>query len=307
MDPVGAYHVERRRSGYSLGWHRNYQTKPVLTTRGEVSAFSAASRRRLSRYIGNCRAQYRYLGTLTVRDWSPDGSVFKGQLDRYLVWFMRAQKRVAKGLKRAGHDPKRSSILWWLEFQARGAPHVHFIYTERVPWKAAAAAWARFIADPSAESSATRFEKIRDPQSMPAYLGKYAAKWEQKEVPEQYHQVGRFWGVRGYRKTAVATIIVKSGELQRQLEVELHRAITAEQERGNCSLIPWKFGDGVTIYPKKGCGDLEYSGVIERLELQIAKTIPRGEDYVLHEVYQRHNPAPELFKPVVRGPKRASE
>lgn len=290
MDPVGAYHVERRRSGYSLGWHRNYQTKPLTTARGVVSAFSGASRRRLSRYIGNCRARYRYLGTLTVRDWSPDGSVFKRQLDRYLVWFLRAQKRAIDRARPGAGLSKRSSILWWLEFQARGAPHVHFLYTERVPWKAAAAAWARAIRDPSVESSATRFERIRDPQSMPAYLGKYAAKWEQKDVPESYHNVGRFWGVRGYREIAVATIIVKSGELQRQLEVELLRAITAEQEHGKCSIIPWKIGDGVTIYPEKGCGDLEYSGVIARLELQIAKTISAEEDCVLYDVYQRHEP-----------------
>lgn len=285
MDSVGLYHVERRRSGYSLGWHRNYAAKQISETRGEISAFSGASRRRLSRYIGNCEAQYRYLGTLTVRAWSLDGSVFKRQLDRYLVWFMRAQKRVAERLGPAGSGPKRSSVLWWLEFQARGAPHVHFLYTERIPWQAAAEAWSRVLGDPSVKSTATRFEKIKNPEAMPAYIGKYAAKWEQKAVPEAFHKVGRFWGVRGYRETKVATIIVKSGEIQRELERVLTQAITAEQESGKCSIIPWKFGDGLSLYPEKGCGSLECSGVIARLELAIDKIALTGDDCVVHEVY----------------------
>lgn len=286
MGSVGLYHVERRRSGYSLGWHRNYAAKHVNGARGEISAFSAASRRRLSRYIGNCDAAYLYLGTLTVRDWSPDGSVFKQHLDRYLVWFMRAQKRAAEQRQPGSGAAKRSSVLWWLEFQERGAPHVHFLYTERVRWQEASAAWARAINDMSVQSTATRFEKIKDPQAMPAYIGKYAAKWEQKAVPAEYHKVGRFWGVRGSRGMRVAALVVEQGARQRDIEKILLEEITAEQTRGLCSIVPWKFGDGVSVYAESGCGDLERSGVIGRLEQKLSSLVAGGHDVLLFEPYQ---------------------
>ena len=286
MDGSGLYHVERRRSGYSLGWHRNYAAKQISETRGEISAFSAASRRRLSRYIGNCDAQYRYLGTLTVRAWSPDGSVFKRHLDRYLVWFMRAQKRAAERSGPAPGRSKRSSVLWWLEFQTRGAPHVHFLYTERIRWQEAAAAWARAIGDLSVQSTATRFEKIREPQAMPAYIGKYAAKWEQKAVPVAYHKVGRFWGIRGYRRMRVATLVVEQGAIQRQVEIAVVKALSEEQDAGKCIIIPWKFGDGISVYPESGSGDLEKSGLIARVEKTLEQITQGGKGVVLFEHYQ---------------------
>jgi hypothetical protein len=38
---------------------------------------------------------------------------------------------------------------------------------------------------------------------------KYAAKSEQKTVPDGYENVGRFWGVSGLRAVVAATILVK--------------------------------------------------------------------------------------------------
>lgn len=286
MDSSGLFHVERRRSGFSLGWHRNYAAKSIRGSRGEISAFSAASRRRLSRYIGNCDATYLYLGTLTVRAWSPDGSVFKRHLDRYLVWFMRAQKRAAERRRPGLGASKRSSVLWWLEFQTRGAPHVHFLYTERIRWQEAAAAWARAIGDPSVKSTATRFEKIKDPQAMPAYIGKYAAKWEQKSVPSEYHRVGRFWGIRGYRLMRVATLVAEQGAIQREIERAVVKALSEEQNAGRCAIIPWKFGDGFSVYPEKGSGDLERSGLIARVENTLEQITQGGVNVILFEHYQ---------------------
>lgn len=41
---------------------------------------------------------------------------------------------------------------------------------------------------------------------MCSYATKYAAKIEQKQVPDSFRDVGRFWGVWGLRKTLAATI-----------------------------------------------------------------------------------------------------
>jgi hypothetical protein len=40
----------------------------------------------------------------------------------------------------------------------------------------------------------TRVERIRKPDGAARYCLKYAYKCEQKAVPEQYRNVGRFWG-----------------------------------------------------------------------------------------------------------------
>jgi hypothetical protein len=45
-----------------------------------------------------------------------------------------------------------------------------------------------------------------------AYASKYAAKAEQKEVPENYENVGRFWGVTGRRATLSADTFVTEPE-----------------------------------------------------------------------------------------------
>jgi len=45
-------------------------------------------------------------------------------------------------------------------------------------------------------------EKLRKPEAAGAYAAKYAAKNYQKLVPEEYREVGRFWGKFG-------TVVVK--------------------------------------------------------------------------------------------------
>jgi hypothetical protein len=42
---------------------------------------------------------------------------------------------------------------------------------------------------------------------------KYAAKMEQKTVPEGYESVGRFWGVAGLRSCVEAATVLPAGEV----------------------------------------------------------------------------------------------
>jgi hypothetical protein len=89
--------------------------------------------------------------------------------------------------------------LWVLEFQERGAPHFHVFIREPLDRFDVSAAWYRIVGsnDPKHLSAGTRIESFRKPAAIGGYVMKYAAKMEQKDVPEGYSQVGRFWGTWG--------------------------------------------------------------------------------------------------------------
>jgi hypothetical protein len=99
-----------------------------------------------------------------------------------------------EALRRAGYFAK-GSIIWFLEFQKRGAPHFHFLATDWLPKQFIALAWSRISgADLRACS---RVEGLRHPEAAGAYAAKYACKKDQKTVPPEYQDVGRFWGLAG--------------------------------------------------------------------------------------------------------------
>lgn len=89
--------------------------------------------------------------------------------------------------------------LWWLEFQERGAPHLHVYLTGVVNKDDLARAWYRIVGsgDERHLKAGTRIEAIRSTHAVAAYATKYATKMEQKDVPASYQEVGRFWGLFG--------------------------------------------------------------------------------------------------------------
>lgn len=89
--------------------------------------------------------------------------------------------------------------FWCLEFQLRGAPHFHVFLTERVDKEEVSRVWYEIVGsgDEKHLRAGTRIEAIREPQALAVYAAKYACKMEQKDVPEDYQDVGRFWGIFG--------------------------------------------------------------------------------------------------------------
>ena len=104
-------------------------------------------------------------------------------------------------------------------------------------------------------------------------VGKYAVKWEQKDVPDGYINVGRFWGVRGLRAVSVATLSVERGPGADELSSMLKEVISEQRDKGNILIRPWSYGSGISIYPKSGSGNLELSGVLPMFEVLIAKVV----------------------------------
>lgn len=117
------------------------------------------------------------------------------------------------------------SALWFLEFQTRGAPHVHLILfgcTLPEPVRRSlrawcGRAWSSVVGNPSKREQ----EKHRRAGTQVArmkkkhfgYAQKYATKTHQKEVPEEFERVGRFWGVWNYTSSAPIVLDVDYSRL----------------------------------------------------------------------------------------------
>lgn len=196
---------------------------PVGGRRDVIKGFSPASRRRLDHVARNYSQSCDVMLTLTypgdVLFVPDDGRIVKRDLDE----FIRALIHVI------GKD---SRYIWILEFQRRGAPHLHvwvdspclrrklekdpLIVHRWVSSKWTDIVFARFInyAEPwlfkihpvfadafcSHLRAGTRVEKMRLAHGCAAYVSKEGAKLLQKKVPPQFASVGRFWGVsRNFR------------------------------------------------------------------------------------------------------------
>lgn len=116
-------------------------------------------------------------------DYMADGRVFKEHCRRLRQWFTY----------------REYYGFWFLEFQARGAPHLHLVFNSKMDEKTILSLkkyWNKLIGAkcPHHKTRGVQVEVLRNPESRSNYAAKYSAKSDQKEVPENYRNVGRFWG-----------------------------------------------------------------------------------------------------------------
>lgn len=151
-----------------------------------VVEFKPAAANRLRRFIDNYYMDFHVMVTLTYGAvWPNDGRTVKAHLRAFF-----------ERMRRAGWFEK-NSLVWWLEFQSRGAPHLHMVLTGWLSKEFVARSWSEISGAPI--ESCTRTESLKFADAAGAYASKYAAKSDQKEVPPGYTNVGRFWGCRGAR------------------------------------------------------------------------------------------------------------
>lgn len=136
--------------------------------------------------------------------------------------------------------------FWFLEFQTRGAPHIHLLLDTEGVTPRMRIDWALYWTNAQVQSlwfygecpidemsqevaklirfnmHESVFECIRDNQGARNYAMKYAAKQRQKKVPENYKDVGRFWGnSKGVVPEGVETDITED-ELEEWLTIADH-------------------------------------------------------------------------------------
>lgn len=265
-DHVGT--VRRGRGMVSVG------VVPILVrggTRGKVQRFSSKSASRMVRVLSDAVAPFGYMGTLTVgTNWTRDGVAFKLSVDKFLTWFQKRQSRLD-----TTEHPGLDAVFWFLEFQARGAPHIHFFYTSRVPWMEAAQKWAECVGTPEIWRTATKFEKLRGGRAGAlAYARKYARKREQKDVPADFESVGRFWGLRGCRELVTCHVSALTVDGGLGLVKAVTRVLEAGVEAGLLRRLAWEYGEGACYFAKGG-GDLYQVGIGQQIDSILMRFIAR--------------------------------
>lgn len=160
----------------------NGQSRPQVGggVRKPITQLSESSMRKMKLHVRNM-PQANYIITLTYpREFSSDGKEVKHHLELMREWFRY------RGV----------SAFWFLEFQARGAPHFHLFTDNPVQARELSRKWYEVVGskDEKHLRAGTQIQKIRKPHAIAAYAAKYATKSEQKTVPEGYRNVGRFWG-----------------------------------------------------------------------------------------------------------------
>lgn len=161
-------------------------------TRAEITEFSSPSRKRLAFVAANTEVDFTTMYTLTYpSEYPSDGEKVRRDRRAFLDWLRRDQ-----------HSPE---YLWFLEFQKRGAPHLHILTDQLWPRQRAdvqalrfrvSSTWYRIVGSGDTKHlvAGTRTEKLRSSRGGSFYAVKYAMKMQQKRVPENYQNVGRFWG-----------------------------------------------------------------------------------------------------------------
>lgn len=192
--------------------------------RADIALFSKKSLYRMLFLVRESTIEFLSLLTLTY----PNPFLFTGQevkkhLNAVLTW-LRRQVDI--------------SYVWFLEFQQRGAPHYHVLLSER-PYKAIredlAHRWSKIVGKGAEEQHKVyqvhkhpaSWEDIRHPDGAARYVAKYAAKQDQKDVPEWYQGVGRFWAASLDVRRSIpdpVTVEIEESELRGRLHTDGHPA-----------------------------------------------------------------------------------
>lgn len=232
--PVVSVLVHR---GGNMTVKRSSRFKPNTPQKKEgqtIKELSKKSRKRLNHIMQCTSVDFKSMATLTYGKYYPrDGVTVKNDL-KYILKVLRLWS---------------PSYLWFLEFQKRGAPHFHLLLTVDCITPAMRnklmQKWVKrqtsqkyfYIACPINKyveeiSNLVLFnihEKvwslIKTPNGAKRYVAKYATKTYQKKVPEQYQNVGRFWGCSvDVSKLEEVEVDVQEAELRALLEKLSHPA-----------------------------------------------------------------------------------
>ena len=174
--------------------------------RGYIQELSTSSLCKLAFSAQNSRVQFKSMLCLSCGVIYPKSGII----------FKRALGRVISAM-RYRYAPL--DYLWFLEFQRNGAPHAHVLTTVERPtqndreWMAMR--WAGSLLDHAVllknydEDELRRerakmvrqhrrvknWEALRAQDGAARYVTKYATKTEQKSVPRDFANVGRFWSM----------------------------------------------------------------------------------------------------------------
>lgn len=174
--------------------------------RGPITRFSKAARKRLIDLFAQIdRTAVEFLPlfiTLTYpAEWPSETSTCKRHLDTFC-------KRLIRSYPHA-------SIVWKMEYQARGAPHFHLLVWNVFYIRHAEIArdWYETVGSNVAAhlAAGTRVERVRSWHGVVYYAAKYLGKVGEA-VPDA--KPGRFWGIYGRAYLPVRLLVRALGWVQ---------------------------------------------------------------------------------------------
>lgn len=180
--------VRTRRYGL-CGAFRNW-------ARGQIERFSENSRRRM---LDSLRARcwsfvpYAFFTLTYGSEWPTDGKIVKRHIKRFLD---RIERRY-EGIQ----------LFWFIEFQQRGAPHVHIYASRGVSHNRLWLHWQWASSGMGGRVDARKITHDHAAYALKTASG-YSAKSGQKEIPVEYRDVGRFWGWRNAPPAVSAVVSI---------------------------------------------------------------------------------------------------
>lgn len=225
-DPEADRVIKRRREiQYCYGPGSKGNRAPE---RKALASFSAVAGNRLRRYIDNYYDDFTGMVTLTYGTNAPtDGRIVKGHLRAFFERLRRHAPLDAK-LEYTSWMEAHSAI-WWVEYQERGAPHIHMLVTGWLEKMWVAKAWSE-ITDGDLYAC-SRVEALRSSESAGSYAGKYAAKAEQHQVPPGFENCGRHWGRVGRKPGEGQQLVPKVAAATRVMSASVIRATAGAHMR----------------------------------------------------------------------------
>lgn len=209
--------IEVFTNGLVIHRRERFPTKHKPPDRKGIYEMSQKSRLKLTHLVMNCQVKFKSMFTLTYGDFLPpsNGKELKRQLN---IFLNRFRKRY-----------HTAEYLWFMEFTKKGRPHIHVITTVSpndfdrkwlgAEWSKLTTkeAWIRHgklesegegkgpeiqvatVLDEWSKSRAVHthlkvWQEFYKEDGAMRYCLKYATKQEQKIVPENFKDVGRFWG-----------------------------------------------------------------------------------------------------------------
>ena len=166
------------------------------------------SRRRVVTYSGKSRKR---LLELFARLQDPDSRGYRYRVSFLTLTTQRVhtpkefKRRMFILLKRFRRRHPRLAAVWRLEFQKRGAPHIHLVLYN-APWldkEWIQSSWGEIVTE---ERPFTRIERVKSHRSLLSYVSKYVAKdtgfnyvpkLTALGVVSDGDALGRCWGVFG--------------------------------------------------------------------------------------------------------------
>ena len=189
---------------------RNLESEHMNTPRrkrGQIKRSSFGSTKRAKEVLRNTISKMTHeIGLTYPREFSTNGKEVKGHLHKMRQWFR----------------DRNIESFWFLEFQERGAPHFHGVISKGVGEHELKKEWFKIVGSNDFRhlEHGAHISQIRSVEGFSHYLTSYLTKEDQKFVPYDFRDVGRFWGYsRSLLDPHIINIIIGTEE-----ELRLFRA-----------------------------------------------------------------------------------